>query len=54
LVARDPKNAPHKYERLTGKQGWQPKGAVVVTVWRDDAGYFYYRNDERFYLPEQP
>lgn len=54
LIVRDPKNAPMRYERLTGKEGWGPRGAVIVTVWHDDAGYFYYRDGERFYLPERP
>ena len=54
LLVRDPVHAPMQYERLTGFQGWQPRGAVVVTVWQDAAGYFYYRHGERFYLPERP
>lgn len=53
LHVPDPANAPMQYRRITGKEGWQGRG-VIVTVWRDAAGHFYYRGDERMYLPERP
>lgn len=53
LVVPDSKNAPLVYHRLTGYEGWRSQG-VIVTVWNDDAGYFYYGHDGKIYLPERP
>jgi hypothetical protein len=49
----DSKNAPNVYQRVTGYEGWQ-KGGAVVTVWKDDIGYYYNRDEGKFYLPRRP
>ena len=54
LIVPDPDNAPLVYRRLTGYEGWQERG-VIVTVWSDDFGYFYYGGEGRKnYLPGRP
>jgi hypothetical protein len=54
LIVPDPENAPLTYRVSTGYEGWQEKGAVVVTVWSDDFGYFYYHKGKKIYLPGRP
>lgn len=54
LIVPDPENAPLVYRRLTGYEGWQERG-VIVEVWSDDFGYFYWAGEGRkTYLPERP
>ncbi len=54
LIVPDPENAPLVYRRVTGYEGWQERG-VIVTVWSDDFGYFYYGGKGRKnYLPGRP
>jgi hypothetical protein len=54
LIVPDPMNAPLVYRRLTGYEGWQERG-VIVEVWSDDFGYFYWAGENRkIYLPGRP
>ncbi len=54
LVVPDPEDAPLVYHRLTGYEGWQERG-VIVEVWSDDFGYFYWGGEDRkIYLPGRP
>jgi len=49
----DPQNAPLVYRLVTGRLGWQKRG-VIMTVWRDDIGYYYHGKDGKLYLPGKP
>jgi len=53
ILVPDPKNAPLVYQRVTGYEGWQSAG-VVMTVWKDDIGYYYHGTDGKIYLPRRP
>jgi hypothetical protein len=53
LIVPDPVNAPLVYRRLTQYEGWQERG-VIVEVWSDDFGYFYWSDGRKTYLPGRP
>jgi hypothetical protein len=53
LIVPDPVGAPLVYRRLTQYEGWQERG-VIVEVWSDDFGYFYWSSGSKVYLPGRP
>jgi hypothetical protein len=53
VVIPDPQNAPLDYHRLTMEDGLDRPG-ISVEVERDDAGYFYIIEEQKYYIPEKP
>jgi len=53
VVIRDPKNAPLDYRRATKQDGLDRPG-LFVEVERDDGGYFYRIEGQKYYTPAQP
>lgn len=53
LVVADPENAPLQYQRVDKNTPLEDRG-VLVSVFRDESGYFYTYNGRRVYLPERP
>jgi hypothetical protein len=53
LVVLDPENAPLEYQRVDKNTPLAGRGSIV-SVFRDESGYFYTYNGRRVYLPERP
>lgn len=52
VIVKDPEHDPDTYQWSTGHEGWQPKGSMVLEVWRDDVGYYYEAGGRKIYVPQ--
>jgi hypothetical protein len=53
LVVPDPENAPLEYQKVDKNTPLEGRGPIV-SVFRDESGYFYTYKGRRVYLPERP